>query len=317
VTLLGAHLPVPADGPPHVTIGGVDARVASASSDSITLVVAAETPGGPQPVRITGVPGESLMLDVASVVTTDVHQVDSPLCAPDGSIYVTQSGARDSKAPVPMYRVRPDGTREPLGVEIANPTSLALGPDGTVYVSSRFEGRVYRLTSDDRAELYATDLGVATGLACASDGTLFVGDRSGTILRISAGQSGESARHVEPWASLPASVAAFHLAIAPDGSVFATAPTLASHDVVYRITPDRDVQIACTGFGRPQGLACDGSRAVFVADALAGASGLYRVDLTPASPAPELVIAASHLVGVAFDPQGGMVLASHDTVWRI
>lgn len=163
VTLLGARLAVPPDGPPQVTIGGTDARVASASSSAITVVVPRETTGGPQPVRVLGVPGESLMLDVARVVTTGVHQVDSPVCDAGGSLYVTESGGRERKAPVPMYRVRSDGTREALDVEIANPTSVALGPGGTVYVSSRFEGKVYRLTADDRAELYATDLGVATG----------------------------------------------------------------------------------------------------------------------------------------------------------
>jgi sugar lactone lactonase YvrE len=320
VTLLGARLSVPRDGPPLVTVGdpgGLSARVVSASSRAISIVVPEGTPGGPQSVRLAEAPGESVMLNVAHVVTTDVHQVDSPVCTADGSLYVTHSGGRDTKAPVPMYRVRPDGTREPIAVDIANPTSLALAPDGSVFVSSRFEGQVYRLTSDDRAELYATDLGVATGLACAGDGTLFVGDRSGTILRISAGQSGESARHVDTYASLPASVAAFHLAIAPDGCLYVTAPTLASHDVVYRITPAREVQVVCAGFGRPQGLACDASGALFVTDALAGASGLYRVDLHAASPVPELVIAAPHLVGVAFGAAGEMYLASHDTVWRI
>ena len=56
--------------------------------------------------------------------------------------------------------------------------------DGSLYVSSRFDGQVHRLTSDDRAEVFATGLGTATGLAFAPDGKLFVGDRSGSILRI-------------------------------------------------------------------------------------------------------------------------------------
>jgi sugar lactone lactonase YvrE len=266
---------------------------------------------------VTDVPEDALLLDVATVITTGVHQVDSPLCDASGFVYLTHSGSRDTKAPVPLYRLGPDGVREPIAVDIANPTSMALGPDGSIYVSSRFEGQVYRLTSDHRSELFATDLGVATGLACASDGTLFVGDRTGTILRISAGQSGESARHVETYATIPASVAAFHLAFGPDGALYVTAPTLASHDVVYRVTPEREVQVVCGGFGRPQGLAFDASGVLFVADALAGGAGLYRVDVREAAPVPELVIAAPHLVGVAFDPRGGMVLASHDTIWRI
>lgn len=315
VTLIGARLPVPADGPPEVTIGGSVARVVAASSRAIGVIVP-DVAGGPLPVRVTELPGEGLVLDVATVLTTGVHQVDSPLCA-GGDVYLTHSGGRDTKAPVPLYRVGPDGVRESIAVDIANPTSMALGPDGEIFVSSRFDGQVYRLTSDLRAELFATDLGVATGLACAPDGTLFVGDRTGTILRVSAGQSGESARHVEAYATIPASAAAFHLALGPDGSLYVTGPTLASHDVVYRVTPAREVQVVCGGFGRPQGLAFDASGALFVADALAGGAGLYRVDVREAAPVPELVIAAPHLVGVAFDPQGGMVLASHDTIWRI
>lgn len=288
----------------------------AASSRSISVLVP-EVPGGPQPVRVAEVPSDTLVLDVATVVATGVHQVDSPVCDRQGALYLTHSGGRDTKAPVPLYRIRPDGVRESIAVEIANPTSMALGPDGAIYISSRFEGQVYRLMPGDRAELFATDLGVATGLACAPDGTLYVGDRTGTILRVSAGQSGESARHVEAYASIPASVAAFHLAMGPDGCLYVTGPTLASHDVVYRVTPGREVQVVCGGFGRPQGLAFDASGVLFVADALAGGAGLYRVDAREANPVPELVIAAPHLVGVAFDPQGGMLLASSDTVWRI
>lgn len=316
VTILGARLPIPPDGPPLVTIAGLPARVVSASSQALSVLVP-QVAGGPSPVRVPDVPDDTLLLDVATVLATGVHQVDSPLCDTTGSVYLTHSGSRDTKAPVPLYRVTPDGTRESIVVEIANPTSMALGPDGAIYVSSRFEGHVYRLTADHRAELFATDVGVATGLACGPDGSLFIGDRTGTIFRVSAGQSGEPARHLETYASIPASVAAFHLAFGPDDCLYVTAPTLASHDVVYRITRERVVQVVCGGFGRPQGLAFDPSGVLFVADALAGAAGLYRVDVRDATPVPELVIAAPHLVGVAFDPRGGMLLASSDTIWRI
>jgi len=317
VTLLGADLPLPPDEPPYVTLGGLRCRVVFASRQSIDVVVPAEASGGAMPVRAEGVPGDPLMLEVATVVVNDVHQVDSPLCDPSGAVYFTHSGTRGAKAPVPLGRVNPDGTHDSLPVDISNPTSLALGPDGTIYVSSRFDGQIYQLTRDARAELYATDLGVATGLACAADGTVYVGDRTGTIFRISAGKAGESKRHVESYATIPASVAAFHLTMGPDGCLYVTGPTLSAHDVIYRVTPEREVQVVCGGFGRPQGLAFDASGVLFVADALAGASGLYRVDVRDAMPVPELMIAASHLVGVAFDAQGSVLLSSSDTIWRL
>jgi sugar lactone lactonase YvrE len=151
---------------------------------------------------------------------------------------------------------------------------------------------------------------VPTGLAFASDGTLFIGDRSGSILRVSPD------RHVDTFASLPASVAAFHLAYGPDDCLYVTAPTLSTHDAIYRITRDRTITVVSDEFGRPQGLAFDPSGSLFVVDALAGNAGLYRLDLTPRS-RPMLVLSAVSLVGVAFDPAGGVVLASSDTLWKL
>jgi sugar lactone lactonase YvrE len=212
---------------------------------------------------------------------------------------------------VPLYRVSADGAREPLAVDIANPTSLAFGPDGALYISSRFDGHVYRMTPDDRAEIYATELGVATGLAFSPDGTLFVGDRAGTIFRVTPD------RQVESFATLPASVAAFHLAFGPDGNLYVAAPTLASRDPLYRITPDRLVDVVCERFGRPQGLAFDSAGTLFVADALAGSSGLYKLDVTRPDAEPELVVAAPALIGIAFNPSGGIALASNETIWTL
>ena len=282
-----------------------------ASPQLIRVAVPLNAPGGSASVRVDELPGEAATVQIGRVLATDVHQVDSPVFDRAGRLYVTQSGGRDTKVPIPLYRIGRDDAREALAVDIANPTSLALGPDGTVYVSSRFDGQVYRLTSDDRAELYVTEVGVPTGLAFAPDGTLFIGDRSGSILRVSP------SRQVDTFASLPASVAAFHLAYGPDNCLYVTAPTFSTHDALYRITPERLVTVVTEAFGRPQGLAFDSTGSLFVVDALAGNAGLYRLDLTQSSPLPVLVLSAVSLVGVAFDPAGGLVLASNDAVWKL
>src|SRR5207245_1035044 len=116
------------------------------------------------------------------------------------------------------------------------------------------------------------------------------------------------------FASLPASVAAFHLAIAGDGALYATAPTLSSYDAVYRIGPEGQVSTRAGGFGRPQGLAFDAGGTLHVVEALAGISGVYRL---PAGGGPELVLAGPGLVGVAFDPRGGVVVCSNETAYRL
>jgi sugar lactone lactonase YvrE len=323
VAIEGVHLPVPTGGPPHVLVGSSDAHVLSASHRALRIVVPVEGETGTVAVRIDELPGETIYLEVARPFATGVHQVDSPAFGIDRRLYCTMSGGRDSKAAVPLFRIYPDGAREPIAVEIANPTSLAVGPDGLLYISSRFDGTVHRLLGDDRAELFATGLGTATGLAFDAQGHLFVGDRAGSILRVSPD------RQVETFATIPASVAAFHLTMGPDGCLYVAAPTLATHDAIYRVTPDRLVDVVYNGFGRPQGLAFDTAGLLYVVEALAGASGLYRIDVGAPGPetrgtpglkplgSAELILAAASLVGVCFDPDGGLLVASADTVWRL
>jgi sugar lactone lactonase YvrE len=185
---------------------------------------------------------------------------------------------------------------------------MALDPEGRLYVSSRFEGTVYRVSPDGAFETFATDLGIACGLAFDREGILYVGDRSGTLFRVS--QSGKT----QPLAALPSSIAAFHLAIAPDGSVWVTAPTLSTYDPIYKVGPDGSVTTVDVKFGRPQGIAFDAHGHPFVVEALAGSSGLYRLQ---SSGPPELVLAGANLIGVAFDSFGTTVVCSNETAYRL
>ena len=309
VTLDGTDFPVD---PilPSVRVGVQPARLARVSPDSLTIILPSGLDGGATAIRLDELPGETAYIEVAAPFVTGVHQVDSPAFDRHGNLYVTFSGSRGQQAPVAIFLVRPDGTREPFVTDIPIPTSLAFDATGRLYVSSRFDGSVYRIDPDGRQALYASDLGVACGLAFGPDGALFVGDRSGTILRV---ESDGSAR---PFASLPASVAAFHLAFGPDDALYVAAPTLGTHDVIYRVSADGDLSVCCGGFGRPQGIAFDVAGNLYVVDALAGASGVYRVRLD-APEEPELVLAGASLIGLAFDPHGGIAIATTDAVYRL
>jgi sugar lactone lactonase YvrE len=308
ITIEGAGFPVDASGPPEVRIGDARARVVCASPTQMAVVVPDGLEGGRATVRIGGAPGATAFIDIAAPFAAGLHQVDNPVFDRDGNLYVTYSGTRGQQVPVSIFRVRPNGTRATFSSGIVNPTSMAFDRQGRLYVSSRFEGTVYRVVEDGSADAFANDLGVACGLAFASDGTLFVGDRSGTIFRVD--REGRAAT----FASLPASVAAFHLAFGPDAALYVTGPTLSSYDSLYRIDTDGNVTTRYAGFGRPQGVAFDTHGALYVVEALAGVSGLYRI---PAAGDPELVLSGPGLVGVAFDPLGGLVVSSNDTAYRL
>jgi sugar lactone lactonase YvrE len=304
VTVTGTGFSI--DPLPDVRIGGVPARLTHASPHSLSAIVPPGLDGGRTPIRVDSAPGETAYVDVGVPLATGLHQVDNPAFDARGNLYVTFSGSRGQQSPV---AVRPDGSREPFVSALPNPTSMAFGPDGYLYVSSRFDGSVHRIDASGRATTFATDLGVACGIAFGPDGALYVGDRSGSILRVDGGA-------VTLFASLPPSVAAFHLAFGPDGSLFVAAPTLSSRDAVYRITESGLVQEFYDGFGRPQGLAFDAQGALYVVDALAGSNGVYRFRPGLSGP-PEPVVAGGQLLGLAFDPRGGLVLVSADTAYRL
>src|SRR5689334_7738024 len=270
ITIQGEGFAV--DGPflPEVRIGDSRARIVYASSTGLSAIVPAGLEGGRATVRVAGA-GDTTHLDIASPFATGLHQVDNPVFDREGNLYVTYSGTRGQQVPVSIFKVRPNGTRETFSSGIVNATSMAMDPEGRLYVSSRFEGIVYRVAADGSFETFATDLGIACGLAFDREGILYVGDRSGTLFRVN--QSGKA----QPLATLPSSVAAFHLAIAPDGNIWVTAPTLSTYDPIYKVTPVGDVTAIDARFGRPQGIAFDNHGLPFVIEALAGSSGLYRI----------------------------------------
>ena len=305
VTLLGSGFPT--DDPPVVIVGDQAVRALFASSSRIVIAIPPDVEGGRTSVRIENVAGEPVFVNVGASWATGLHQVDNPAFDRAGNLFVTYSGSRGQEAPVSIFRVTAAGTREPFASGIVNATSMAFGPDGKLYVSSRFEGAVYRVDDDGTHEQVASDLGVACGLAFDDEGGMYVGDRSGTIFRVRDGRA-------TPFATLPPSVAAFHLAMSPERELFVSGPTLGSYDHVHRIGRDGDVRTVPAPFGRPQGLAFSPDGILHVVDALAGASGLYR--LKQADSAPQLVVAGSALVGVAFGPKGELAVTSNETAYR-
>lgn len=320
----GGRLWLRGDGFPHpestidlVTIGGVPARMAFAAPDRMAVVVPSGLDGGETPVKCAWLPGATLYARVGRLLATGLHQVDNPVFDAEGNLYVTYSGSRGQEAAVSIFKVTPKGAREPFVHGLVNPTSMALGPDGLLYVSSRFEGRVYRVFDDGRYEVMASDVGIACGLAFDADGALFVGDRSGTVFRIDPGG------RTETFATVPSSIAAFHLAMSPEGELYVSAPTLASYDSLFRIDDNGRVETLSVPFGRPQGLAFDAAGVLHVVEALAGSSGVYAMrqrliaghDSSDANGDPELVVAGAGLVGLAFGLRGEMVVASNGSVY--
>ena len=239
-----------------------------------------------------------------------LHPVTNPAFDPrDGSLYVTRSGSRGEHVPVSILRLTPGGAVEDFSGDVMNPTSIAFGRTGRMFVTSRFDGTVYRATAEHEMVAFAGELGIATGLAFNRAGDMFVGDRGGVVFRVN--EIGEA----KPWAQHEPSVSAYHLAFGADEALYATGPTVSSFDSVTRFDEKGRPSTFYRGLGRPQGLGFDRKGNLYVAASLRGRRGVVRI--SPDGATAQLIVAALNPVGLAFGPKGEMVLATNDAIYSL
>ncbi|HKS09855.1 MAG TPA: hypothetical protein VJS13_09935 [Pyrinomonadaceae bacterium] len=276
------------------------------------LAIVPETKGGELDVRLGsgGELSDPARLTVARKLAGDLHPVANPAFDPDdGALFVTRSGSRGEELPVTLFRIDISGEVSEYSGDISNPTGIAFGQDGQMFVSSRLEGVIYKVTPFKEAVAFARNLGVATGIAFDRSGMMYVGDRTGTIYRVNG--IGEE----RAWTQLEPSVSAFHLAFGPDDALYVTGPTVTSFDCVWRINADGETDIFFKGLGRPQGLAFDNEGNLYVAASLRGRRGIVRI--SPDGSDAQLVVAGVNLIGLAFSSAGEMAVVSIDSVYSV
>ena len=234
-----------------------------------------------------------------------LHPVGNPAVDAAGNIYSTFSGSRGQKVPVSVFKIDAQHAVRPFLSDLVNPTGLAFGRDGMLYISSRMEGTIFRVNADAERSVYAEGMGTATGLAFDKAGNLYVGDRTGTIFKINPD------RQIFVFATIEPSVSAYHLAFGPDGHLYVAGPTTSSFDQVYQVSPDGVVNTFYRGLGRPQGLAFDAEGNLYVAASLAGRRGIVRFK---SSDSAELFVSGNSIVGLAFTPQRSMIVATNNSL---
>ena len=308
VELTGVHLGSHGRHLPQVSVDGDAAHILMSRPTRLAFRVPTAASIGMISLRTAAGNANPGAVRVARKLCEELHPVTNPAVSRSGMIYATISGPRGKMTPVSIMRISIDGRMTPFVTGILNATGLAFSPEGDLFVTSRAEGIVYRVDAAGEFEKYVEGMGVATGAVFDAEGNLFVGDRSGTIFKI------DPERQIFVHATLEPSVAAYHLAVNGEGTLFATAPALSSNEAIWAIEPNGDTRVWFRGLGRPQGLALSREGDVYLAACLHGRHGLVRV--TAAGEA-SLAVAGENLVGVAFSPLGTTILATSDSIYDV
>ena len=308
VRIIGKSLKPPKLARPEVNFNGTPGAIVISSEDFLIARVPYGAHSGQVTIHTNGHVSNGREMKIAQPIAENLHPVSNPALDSEGNIYVTFSGSRGQKVPVSVYRIDTNYNVRPFLSDLMNATGIAFDGEGQMYVSSRYEGAVYRVAPNGTMSTYAEGMGIATGIAFDREQNLYVGDRTGTVWRIARDQQ------MFVFATLEPSVAAYHLAFSPAGTLFVTGPTTSSYDAVYSVDPHGTVTTFYRGFGRPQGLAFDAAGNLYVAASLGGKRGIVKI--TPDKKA-SLAVAGHNLVGLAFTRTGGAVLATTNAVFHL
>ena len=267
--------------------------------------------GGTRDVRVDWRERRRCRSRSARPLATGIHQVDNPVFDRRGRLYVTVSGARGQQVAVSIFRVDAGGAREPFSSGIVNATSMAIGPDGALYVTEPVRGHgVPRYRTEGEATPFVTEARRAVR-AGVRRRTARCSSAIGRA-RCSASRAGRAAMPCSP--RCPRAWRRTTWRSAPTAGSMSSVPTL----VVMRSgstasSPATAASRCCTrGFGRPQGLAFDAAGSLHVVEALAG-----RAACTASRAAATRVLVARARGSSASRsiPNGALVVASNDTVY--
>ncbi|KAB7765202.1 SMP-30/gluconolactonase/LRE family protein [Xanthomonas maliensis] len=144
------------------------------------------------------------------------------------------------------------------GVFTHNAEGPAFGPDGALYVVNfDHDGSIGRVTIDDKGKGDAAlfvDLpagSIGNGIRFDHDGHMYVADYGHhRILRITLDD-----KRIEVYADLPGAFQPNDIALAPDGTLYASDPDWANNGgQLWRIDRDRSAHLVETGMGTSNGI---------------------------------------------------------------
>jgi len=254
-----------------------------------------------------GVKSNVFKFHISPLIASILHNVDNPAISKEGKIYATFSGSKGQITPASIFAIDHTTHKVPFISGIINATSLLIGHDGFLYISSRYDGKIYKSELSGEYKLFSQGLGEAFGMAMDSLGNLFVGDRTGTVFKI------DKTGRADVFASLPSSNIAYHLAIDSKDELFITVPMQIGENIIYNITPDGSVSEFYSDMMEFHGIAVDKNDNIFVAVTNRDKGAIHMIDRKTKE--NWKVVSGEEIVGLAFDDTGNLYFSTFSRIY--
>ncbi len=260
-------------------------------------------------IDISGSRSNRFHFIVPESIIGGLHLVDSPVVDSYGNIYATYSGGRGESTPVSIYKITKSGEKEVYIVGLPNATSIALGDDGSLYITSRFDGKIYRSSEKGQYEIFSQGLGTAFGLAKDSHGNLYVGDRNGSIFKVAP--DGQASFY----SSIPPSYIAYHLGFDSDDNLFVTNPVHMGENYIYRIDKhSKKPEVYYQGLSLFHGFVFDSKDNLYVAETKRNESRVIKIK---SGKYYSTILTGTNFIGVAFDAKQNLIAATTNSLYSI
>ena len=127
---------------PTVRFGDQPGSVLLSSSSRLIVRVPEGVVNGELTIDTGSATTDPTPVAVGITLTDTLHPVANPAVDAAGNIFSTFSGSRGQKVPVALFKINTQHIVKPFVEDLMNPTGLAFGTDGMLYVSSRMEGTI-------------------------------------------------------------------------------------------------------------------------------------------------------------------------------